>query len=227
MSGRKIAVSALVLAVLALGSLYLERQAETAPLLGWGSKGSPVEALQECLAAHGFYGGPADGMFDRGTWRAVREFQADLGLPGSGIVTGETWAALTAYEPAVPVGVGSVIYRSDVVDLLARLIMGEAAGESYLGKVAVGAVILNRIKNAAFPSTLAGVVYQPLAFESVAKGTIWQPISEEARRAAEQCLAGWDPTHGAVYFWNPAKPVNPWVWSRNIITQIGRHVFAR
>lgn len=215
------------LAILMLGSLALEQHVQRAPLLGWGSRGPQVEAVQQCLDRNGYDPGRADGTFDRETWLALREFQEHRGLPGHGIVTGQTWEVLTTYEPAVPAQGGQVIYRSDVVDLLARLIMGEAEGESFLGKVAVGAVILNRIKNAAFPSSLAGVVYQPLAFESVAKGTIWKPVTGEARRAAEQCLAGWDPTHGAIYFWNPSKPVNPWVWTRNIITQIGHHVFAR
>lgn len=215
------------LAFLMLGALYLERQAPVAPLLGWGSTGPQVEVVQQCLDRHGYDPGAARGRFDQETWRALREFQQHRGLAGHGMVTAPTWDLLSACEPTVPAQVGQVIYRSDVVDLLARLIMGEAGGESFLGKVAVGSVILNRVKNAAFPNSLAGVVYQPLAFESVANGSIWKPVSEEARRAAEQCLAGWDPTHGAIYFWNPSKPVNPWVWTRNIITQIGQHVFAR
>ncbi len=112
--------------------------------------------------------------------------------------------------------------------LLARVIQGEAGDEPFLGKVAVGAVLLNRVRSGSFPNTLAGVVFQPLAFESVANGLIWwRPPSLESIRAAAAALAGWDPTYGALYFWNPAKPVNPWVWTRQIITQIGRHIFAR
>lgn len=224
---RSVAVLSLGLIVLAFGSFYLEHRMQDTPLLTWGSRGLQVEEVQQCLADRGYYRGAADGTFDLETWRAVREFQKHQGLHANGIVGGQTWDALTTYEPAVPVQAGRVEYRSDVVDLLARLIMAEAGAEPYLGKVAVGAVILNRVRHASFPSTLAGVVYQPLAFESVAKGTIWRPVSAEARRAAQQCLAGWDPTHGAVYFWNPGKRVNPWVWTRNIITRIGQHVFAR
>lgn len=113
------------------------------------------------------------------------------------------------------------------ITLLARVIEGEAGGEPFIGKVAVGAVILNRIRDARFPNTLSGVVFQPLAFESVANGRIWEPVSQESYRAARLALAGWDPTHNALYFWNPAKRVSRWIWTRTIFTQIGKHVFGR
>ncbi len=118
--------------------------------------------------------------------------------------------------------------NSDNVSLLARVIQGEAGDEPYDGKVAVGAVLLNRMQSSAFPHTLPGVVFQPYAFESVANGLIWmsQP-SSDCVRAAIDALSGWDPTHGALYFWNPSKSVNPWVWTRQILTQIGSQIFAR
>jgi N-acetylmuramoyl-L-alanine amidase len=117
---------------------------------------------------------------------------------------------------------------SDNLDLLARVISGEAEDEPYSGKVGVGAVLLNRMQSSAFPHTLAGVVFQPGAFESVSNGLIWwrQPSADDFR-AAVAALSGWDPTYGALYFWNPSKPVNPWVWTRQILTQIGRQIFAR
>ncbi len=116
----------------------------------------------------------------------------------------------------------------DEVNLLSRLIMGEATGEPLAGQVGVGAVILNRVRSPEFPNTVPGVVYDPWAFESVENGLIWtrQPSAEEVR-AAELALNGWDPTYGALFFWNPSKPVSPWIWSRSIIVQIGAHVFAR
>ncbi|HHY17628.1 MAG TPA: spore cortex-lytic protein [Firmicutes bacterium] len=116
----------------------------------------------------------------------------------------------------------------DEVNLLSRLIMGEATGEPLTGQVGVGAVILNRVRSPEFPSTVSGVVYDPWAFESVENGLIWtrNPSAEEVR-AAELALNGWDPTYGALFFWNPSKPVSPWIWSRSIIVQIGQHVFAR
>lgn len=125
-------------------------------------------------------------------------------------------------QAGVPVAVG------DELNLLARVIAAEAGGEPYEGKVAVGAVILNRVRSPLFPSTISGVIYEPWAFESVANGLIWQVSNlSAATAAAADALNGWDPTYGALFFWNPYKPVSPWIWTRAIITQIGNHVFAR
>jgi N-acetylmuramoyl-L-alanine amidase len=111
--------------------------------------------------------------------------------------------------------------------LLARVVSGEAHDEPYVGQVAVASVILNRVKSPQFPSTVAGVIYEPDAFESVSNGIMWSlPPMDEHMAAAQVALDGWDPTYGALYFWNPAKEVSPWIWSRNIITAIGRHVFG-
>ncbi len=121
---------------------------------------------------------------------------------------------------------GAVRTSQDVM-LLARVIEGEAADEPQTGKIAVGAVILNRIRSSAFPNTLAGVVYQPLAFESVSNGQVNRPLTDESINAARQAMAGADPTGGATFFWNPSKRVSSWVWSRPVITRIGNHVFAR
>ncbi len=116
----------------------------------------------------------------------------------------------------------------DDVDLLSRVVMGEATGEPFAGQVAVAAVILNRTRSPEFPSTIAGVVYEIDAFESVSNGLIWAGSPTDAEyRAAELAINGWDPTGGALYFWNPATATSPWVWSRGIITEIGGHVFAR
>lgn len=113
------------------------------------------------------------------------------------------------------------------VTLLARVIEGEAANEPFMGKVAVGAVILNRTKSADFPHTISGVIYQDHAFESVSNGQVNRPVSDEAIRAANTAMGGYDPTGGALFFWNPNKPVSSWIWSRNIVTEIGNHVFAQ
>jgi peptidoglycan lytic transglycosylase len=113
------------------------------------------------------------------------------------------------------------------VNLLAHLIHGEAASEPYIGKVAVGGVVMNRIQNPKFPKTIAGVVYQPHAFESVSNGIFNEPVSSESLRAAVDAISGWDPSGGALYFFNPSKTNNPWIWARSTITQIGRHIFAR
>lgn len=112
--------------------------------------------------------------------------------------------------------------------LLARLIRAEAEGEPFAGQVGVASVVLNRIRHPSFPHSIAGVIFQPRAFESVSRGLIWRrsPTTQHIR-AALAAINGWDPTFGALFFWNPAKRVSPWIWTRRIITQIGRHIFAR
>lgn len=119
------------------------------------------------------------------------------------------------------------VLRSDEVDLLARLVAAEAEGEPYSGQVAVAAVILNRVQSPQFPNSLSGVAYQPHAFESVSNGLIWRRNpSAEARNAAVDALNGWDPTYGSTFFWNPSKPVTPWIWTRTVVVRIGNHVFG-
>lgn len=196
--------------------------------LWWGRSGSDVRLVQTTLRNWGYYDGPIDGYYGYRTMVAVRRFQADAGLLPDGIVGQATWEALgfpsispaqTAYTP---------VARSDELSLLARVITGEATGEPYEGQVAIGAVILNRVRHPSFPKSIAGVIYEPYAFESVTNGLIWaQPPSDTAWRAATDALNGWDPTYGSLFFWNPAKPVSPWVWTRQIVIQIGRHIFAR
>ena len=126
---------------------------------------------------------------------------------------------------------GSAVSRGGDVDrstvyLLAQLIEGEAADEPYEGKVAVGAVVVNRTESSHFPRTIPGVIYESDAFESVSNGQVYRPLSRESLNAAVDALNGSDPTGGALYFWNPATATSPWVWSRPVVTQIGRHVFA-
>jgi len=143
-------------------------------------------------------------------------------------------AGLLAFHGAAPETAHSQTHyargpvRNDELDLLARLIQAEAEGEPYAGQVAVAAVILNRVQSPEFPNSISGVAYQPLAFESVMNGLIWRRNpTQEAYNAARDALNGWDPTYGATFFWNPSKPVSPWIWTRSIIVQIGNHVFAR
>lgn len=200
--------------------------------LYWGLSGNDVTRLQSQLSAWGYYTGPLDGYYGSETRQAVILFQRYNGLAPDGVVGPATWEALGFspaydYAPPEPAGVSRGISNRSDVYLLARVIEGEAADEPFTGKVAVGAVILNRLRSAAFPHTLAGVIYQPHAFESVSNGQYNRPVTEESLRAAMLAMNGWDPTGGALYFWNPAKLVSPWIWTKNILTQIGRHVFAR
>lgn len=213
----------------ALGASKALAQSRT---LYWGTSGDEVTRLQQQLAAWGYYTGPIDGYFASSTQRAVRYFQQNNGLATDGVVGGKTWASLgfsPTYDYVLPpeaVGVSRGVSNRGDTYLLARVIEGEAADEPFDGKVAVGAVILNRTESAAFPHSLASVIYQPGAFESVSNGEYNRPLSEESLRAASMAMSGWDPTGGSLFFWNPSKLVSPWIWTRNIITQIGRHVFA-
>lgn len=128
--------------------------------------------------------------------------------------------------PAGQVSRGLSFSREDVL-LMARVIEGEAADEPYTGKVAVGAVIVNRLNDPSFPKTIQGVVFEPDAFEAVTNGQYLRPLTPESVRAAQDALSGNDPTGGALYYWNPVKATSTWVWSRPVITRIGNHVFAR
>jgi len=223
-----------VVMVVAVLALHTRADAQN-PTLYWGSRGADVTRVQQRLSQWGFYRGPVDGVYGQQTYNAVRDFQRRNGLPVTGTVANRTWAALglaaparqQAAAPAQAARGAPVRPANNSVNLLARVIEGEAAGEPYHGKVAVGAVIMNRVRSSAFPNTLSGVVYQPHAFEAVTNGQYNRPLSQDSIRAAQQALNGWDPTGGALFFWNPAKPVSPWIWTRTIIHRIGNHVFAR
>lgn len=203
------------------------------PILYWGSYGSDVRLLQWRLQSWGYYRGPIDGSFGNETARAVRRFQANNGLTPDGLVGPSTWAALGYPSPPVATAMAAAytpsqgVVRSDEVALLARLIAAEARGENYVGQVSVAAVVLNRVASPRFPNTVAGVIFQPAAFESVSNGLFWSrtPNATELK-AARDAVNGWDPTGGALFFWNPYKPVSGWIWSRPISVQYGKHVFA-
>ena len=117
-------------------------------------------------------------------------------------------------------------YSSSDVMVLAKMIHGEARGEPYVGKVAVGAVILNRVEDKKFPDSVHGVCFQPGAFDAVSDGQYYMEPDKEALKAAKAALNGWDPTYGALYYWNPATATSKWIWSRKVITQIGKHIFG-
>ncbi|SET67729.1 N-acetylmuramoyl-L-alanine amidase [Natronincola peptidivorans] len=226
MKRRKIIPLIMILIVLAV-TIFVPKNTY-AQNLSWGSSGAEVTELQNRLSRWGYYDGPISGTFGPQTYEAVRFFQRQNGLTVDGIVGPQTRNALgmaaTASAPAAPVSRG--VSRSDDVELLARTIHAESKGEPYEGQVAVGAVILNRIRSADFPNTLAGVVYQPCAFEPVKRGTINEAPNDSAYRAARDALNGWDPTGGALYFWNPATATSRWIWTRTITLRIGRHVFG-
>ncbi|OPX84390.1 MAG: Spore cortex-lytic enzyme precursor [Pelotomaculum sp. PtaB.Bin104] len=227
----KIAVtlSAGLIVLIMAGFALLEGQASAQnPTLYWGSTGNDVSRVQQRLSQWGYYSGIVDGVFGGSTSQAVSRFQRSNGLNADGIVGKTTWDALGLSAPDnVPaVSRGAATGRGELT-LLAQVIEGEAADEPLTGKVAVGAVILNRTKSASFPRTISGVIYQPDAFESINNGQAYRPLTQESIQAAGMAMNGYDPSGGALFFWNPSKSVSPWVWSRSIVTQIGNHVFAR
>lgn len=197
-----------------------------------GSSGDEVSKIQTNLKRWGYYSGAVDGTFGTGTKNAVIAFQKANGLTADGVAGPSTLRAMGINTSNNSSGKssgnnsGGGGYNQKDVDLLATIISAESRGEPYEGQVAVGACILNRVNHASFPDTLAGVIYQPGAFTCVTDGQINQPVYESARRAANDALNGMDPGGGAIYYYNPAKSTNKWIFSRPVITQIGSHLFC-
>lgn len=193
-----------------------------------GSSGAVVTQIQTKLKSWGYYTGTVDGIYGSGTERAVRAFQQKNGLTVDGKAGDQTLAAmgLSAGGGNSSNSSGSGGASSSQVDLLARLISAEARGEPYSGQVAVGAVVLNRIKHPSFPNTLSGVIYQNGAFTCITDGQFNQPVAESAYRAARDALNGVDPSGGAIYYFNPSTATSSWIWSRPLITVIGKHRFC-
>lgn len=190
-----------------------------------GSSGAVVTQIQTKLKSWGYYTGSVDGVYGSGTERAVRAFQQKNGLTVDGKAGDQTLAAMGLSAGSGNSG-GSGGASSSQVDLLARLISAEARGEPYSGQVAVGAVVLNRIKHPSFPNTLSGVIYQSGAFTCITDGQFNQPVAESAYRAARDALNGVDPSGGAIYYFNPSTATSAWIWSRPLITVIGKHRFC-
>lgn len=200
-----------------------------ATLSKYGSSGGEVSKIQSRLSAWGYYTGDIDGLYGYLTYSAVKSFQIRNGLAADGIAGPETLAALglPTGKPQNAQGQGAVSADSGDVQLLARLIHGEARGEPYEGKVAVGAVVLNRTRDSRFPKTIAGVIYQPGAFDAVYDGQINLAPDTSSLNAARDAMNGWDPSYGCVYYYNPNTATSSWIWSRQIIVIIGNHNFAK
>ena len=215
---------ALAVAVIAALNALLIALAQTAyaDLYKRGSSGQRVTEIQTRLKNWGYYDGGIDGVYGSRTEAAVRWFQRQNGLSADGQAGPQTLAAL-----GLPTGEsGTPQDSSGDVWLLARLISAEARGEPYVGQVAVGAVVLNRVRHPSFPSTVSGVIYQTDAFTCVSDGQFNEPIAESAYRAAQDALGGWDPSGGAIYYFNPATTTSRWIWSRPLIVTIGNHRFC-
>lgn len=189
-----------------------------------GSTGQEVRQIQTRLKNWGYYSGAVDGIYGSQTERAVRYFQSKNGLAVDGIAGARTLAALGIASSSSSSGSNATNAN---VELLARVIYGEARGEPYTGQVAIAAVILNRVKDSRFPQTIAGVVYQAGAFDAVADGQVNLSPNSTAYRAARDALNGWDPTYGCIYYYNPATATNGWIRSLPITVRIGKHVFSK
>ena len=189
-----------------------------------GSRGQEVRNIQTRLKSWDYYTGWIDGIYGAYTQKAVIKFQKKHGLTPDGIAGPATLAKI-----GLPTGAstsGSQTSSSNL-NLLARIINGEARGESYEGQVAVGAVVLNRVKHSSFPNTIAGVIYQPGAFTAVTDGQINKTVQSSCYNAAKDALNGWDPSGGAIYYYNPVTATSSWIRSRPIVRQIGKHVFCK
>ncbi len=186
----------------------------------YGSRGNEVRKIQTKLKQLGHYKGSIDGIYGSDTQKAVISFQKSCGLKADGIAGPKTLLYL---------GIGSGSsggFSSNDVYLLAKVIEAEARGEGYTGQVAVGAVVLNRVDHASFPDSISGVVYQSGAFDCVYDSNWGVEPSSTAKKAANDAINGWDPTGGAIYYYNPAKTSNKWIRSRPVVTVIGRHYFC-
>ncbi len=243
-------IGAITLAFLALGLVYalftIEKHIQNAPtsveaeavpsaVLRQGSRGGEVKEVQRRLKNWGYYTGKVDGIYGSATREAVKKFQRKNGLTADGIVGVKTYQALgmnasaKVLQKEYNVTGGSSNnsgYTSTDLYLLAKTIHAEGRGEPYIGQVAIGAVILNRVKSSSFPNTISGVVYQKGAFTAVTDGQINLEPNEAAYNAAQDAINGWDPSYGCLYYYNPAVATSNWIFDRQTVTVIGKHVFA-
>ena len=230
-----LAVAAVGSATAVFNTAYTNDEYASAPfvqtaVLKQGATGGEVKEVQRRLKQWGYYNGAVDGVYGPATVKAVKAFQKKNGLTVDGIAGKSTYAALGMNDSVKVLendGSGaSSNYTSSDLYLLAKCIYAEARGESYTGQVAVGAVILNRVASSKFPNTISGVIYQKNAFTAVSDGQIHHSPYKTAMNAATDSLNGWDPTYGCIYYYNPAVATSSWIFSRQTVTTIGKHVFA-
>lgn len=231
MKRQKKRLCALLCTILLLNTLVLAfAQSALAASYRQGDSGSAVTTIQTKLKRWGYFDGPVDGVYGSKTTKAVRSFQQKNGLTADGVAGPATLKALGMEQTSQNSGNSQTSSSggnaSGDVALLAKVISAEARGEPYDGQVAVGAVILNRIAHPSFPNTLAGVVYEPGAFTCMVDGQIDQPIASSAYQAARDALNGADPSGGAIYYFNPVTATSAWIWSRPLLTVIGKHRFC-
>ena len=213
-----------ILLILFISYNIFFRNDEVQALSKYGSRGNEVTQIQTKLKRWGYYNGVVDGIYGSQTLAAVKYFQRKNGLTADGIAGTNTLRAMGIYTSS---NSSSSSSNSNNVNLLARLVYGEARGEPYTGQVAVAAVVLNRVKSSSFPNTIAGVIYQNGAFDVVKDGQINMSPNSTAIKAAQDALNGWDPSYGAIYYFNPNTATNAWIWSRPMTVTIGNHRFCK
>ena len=212
--------------LVAIGFVIYKKNATVEATSRYGSRGSEVTQIQTKLKRWGYYTGSVDGIYGSKTVEAVKYFQRKNGLTVDGIAGPKTLAAMGINSSSSSSSSGSSSYNSNV-SLLSRIIYGEARGEPYTGQVAIGAVVMNRVKDSRFPNTIAGVIYQSGAFTAVSDGQINLSPDSTAQKAAQDALNGWDPTYSAIYYFNPNTATNKWIWSRPVTVVIGKHRFCK
>ena len=225
---KMISVIILLISVISVVTLIYKnnKENETVEALSkYGSRGSEVTQIQTKLKRWGYYSGSVDGIYGTQTVNAVKYFQRKNGLTADGIAGPATLKAMGITSSSSSSS-SSSSYSSNL-NLLSRVIYGEARGEPYTGQVAVGAVVMNRIKSSSFPNTVSGVVYQSGAFDAVKDGQVNLTPDSTARKAAQDAMNGWDPSYGAIYYFNPSTATNKWIWSRPMTVTIGKHRFCK
>lgn len=217
------AITFILVTIIAFIVLSENNSVET--LSKYGSRGSEVTQIQTKLKRWGYYNGNIDGIYGTQTVNAVKYFQRKNGLTVDGIAGPATLKAMGIYTSSSSSSSSS--NNSNNVNLLAKLIYGESRGEPYTGQVAVGAVVMNRVKSSSFPNTISGVIYETGAFDAVKDGQINLTPDSNAKKAAQDAINGWDPSYGAIYYFNPSTATNKWIWSRPVTVTIGRHRFCK
>ena len=219
-----IIISMIFIIVLILFGINLLKNKDVEVLSRYGSRGDEVKQIQTKLKNWGYYNGSVDGIYGSKTVEAVKYFQRKNGLTADGIAGTKTLSAMGIRNSGSS---GATASNDSNLNLLSRLIFGEARGEPYVGQVAVGAVVLNRVKSSSFPNTIAGVIYQNGAFDVVSDGQINLVQNSTAKKAAQDALNGWDPSYGAIYYFNPNTATSKWIWSRPMTVTIGKHRFCK
>ena len=223
-----------ILIIFMVSSLFVSynvffRNNDVEALSKYGSRGEEVRTIQTKLKRWGYYNGNVDGIYGSQTMESVKKFQRKNGLTVDGIAGTKTLQAMGIYKSSGynSSSNSSSSTNSSDLNLLSRLVYGEARGEPYTGQVAVAAVVLNRVKNSSFPNSIAGVIYQKGAFDVVSDGQINLTPNDTAKKAAQDALNGWDPSNGAIYYFNPSTATNKWIWSRPMTVTIGKHRFCK